>query len=219
MSVEYAPRQRLGAEFLGSALLLATVIGSGIMGERLSGRNVAIALLGNTIPTGAILVVLITMLGPISGAHFNPAVTTVFLLKKEIGTAEALAYVLVQTAWGQVWTAGQSCNRSARLVFVKLWNAGHWRLASLHDPGGARALAIALFYTLAAPEVILRTGALRRDAGRFEVRPTQPTGEASGGRTFTPGDESGMLALAGKVEAAKGGRHRAPFKITKMRSP
>ena len=57
MSVEYTPRQRLGAEFLGSALLLATVIGSGIMGERLSGRNVAIALLGNTIPTGAILVV------------------------------------------------------------------------------------------------------------------------------------------------------------------
>jgi len=57
MSVEYTPRQRLGAEFLGSALLLATVIGSGIMGERLSGRNVAIALLGNIIPTGAILVV------------------------------------------------------------------------------------------------------------------------------------------------------------------
>ena len=96
MSVEYTPRQRLGAEFLGSALLLATVIGSGIMGERLSGGNVAIALLGNTIPTGAILAVLITMLGPISGAHFNPAVTTVFLFKKEIGTAEALAYVLVQ---------------------------------------------------------------------------------------------------------------------------
>jgi len=67
--------QRLGAEFLGTAFLLATVIGSGIMGERLAGGNVAIALLGNTIPTGAILVVLITMLGPISGAHFNPAVT------------------------------------------------------------------------------------------------------------------------------------------------
>ena len=70
--------QRLGAEFIGTALLLATVIGSGIMGERLAGGNVAIALLGNTIPTGAILIVLITMLGPISGAHFNPAVTAVF---------------------------------------------------------------------------------------------------------------------------------------------
>src|SRR6516162_6193372 len=90
------PTQRFGAEFLGSVFLLATVIGSGIMGERLSGGNVAIALLGNTIPTGAILVVLITMLGPISGAHFNPAVTVVFLLKKEIEPVEAAAYVVVQ---------------------------------------------------------------------------------------------------------------------------
>jgi glycerol uptake facilitator-like aquaporin len=88
--------QRLGAELLGTAFLLATVIGSGIMGERLAGGNVAIALLGNTIPTGAILVVLITMLGPISGAHFNPAVTGVFLLKKEIDAAEAGAYIVVQ---------------------------------------------------------------------------------------------------------------------------
>jgi glycerol uptake facilitator-like aquaporin len=67
--------QRLGTEFLGTAFLLATVVGSGIMAENLTGGNVAIALLGNTIPTGAILFVLITMLGPISGAHFNPAVT------------------------------------------------------------------------------------------------------------------------------------------------
>jgi glycerol uptake facilitator-like aquaporin len=88
--------QRLGAELIGSALLLATVIGSGIMGERLSGGNVALALLGNTLPTGAILVVLITMLGPISGAHFNPAVTAAFALRKEIAPAEALGYVGVQ---------------------------------------------------------------------------------------------------------------------------
>ena len=67
--------KKLGAESVGTAFLLATVVGSGIMAERLAGGNVAIALLGNTIPTGAILVVLITMLGPISGAHFNPAVT------------------------------------------------------------------------------------------------------------------------------------------------
>jgi glycerol uptake facilitator-like aquaporin len=92
----YTAGQRLGAEFLGSAFLLATVIGSGIMGERLAGGNVAVALLGNTIPTGAILVVLITMLGPISGAHFNPAVTMVFLMKREIGPAESLAYVAAQ---------------------------------------------------------------------------------------------------------------------------
>lgn len=89
-------QQRLGAEFIGTALLLATVIGSGIMGERLAGGNVAIALLGNTIPTGAILVVLITMLGPISGAHFNPAVTLVFRIKGEMAGAEALGYVVAQ---------------------------------------------------------------------------------------------------------------------------
>ena len=81
---QYSCGQRIGAEFIGSAFLLATVIGSGIMGERLAGGNEALALLGNTLPTGAILVVLITMLGPISGAHFNPAVTGVFWLKKEI---------------------------------------------------------------------------------------------------------------------------------------
>ncbi|MEO0919700.1 MAG: aquaporin, partial [Pseudomonadota bacterium] len=85
----YSNAQKLGAEFVGTAFLLATVIGSGIMGENLSGGNVAIALLGNTIPTGAILVVLITMLGPISGAHFNPAVTMVFRLRGEIETGLA----------------------------------------------------------------------------------------------------------------------------------
>jgi glycerol uptake facilitator-like aquaporin len=88
--------QRLGAEALGSAFLLATVIGSGIMGERLSGGNVALALLGNTLPTGAILIVLITMLGPISGAHFNPSVTAVFALRGDITRSEALAYVAAQ---------------------------------------------------------------------------------------------------------------------------
>jgi glycerol uptake facilitator-like aquaporin len=92
----YMRGQRLGAEFLGTAFLLATVIGSGIMGERLAGGNAAIALLANTIPTGAILIVLITMLGPISGAHLNPAVTAVFLLKKQIGRSEAGAYIVVQ---------------------------------------------------------------------------------------------------------------------------
>ena len=95
-------QQRFAAEFLGTAILLATVIGSGIMGERLAGGNAAIALLGNTIPTGAILVVLITMLGPISGAHFNPAVTAVFGIKGEISGSEALGYVLAQVLGGIV---------------------------------------------------------------------------------------------------------------------
>ena len=92
--------QRLGAEALGTAFLLATVVGSGIMAERLAGGNVAIALLGNTLPTGAILVVLITMLGPISGAHFNPAVTGVFMLRNDIDAMEGAAHIAAQIAGG-----------------------------------------------------------------------------------------------------------------------
>jgi len=88
--------RRLAAEALGTALLLAVVIGSGIMGERLAAGNEAVALLANTLATGAGLVVLITVFGPISGAHFNPAVTLVFLLRKEIPPAAAIAYVVVQ---------------------------------------------------------------------------------------------------------------------------
>ena len=94
--------QRFAAEGLGTALLLATVIGSGIMGERLAGGNVALALLGNTLATGAMLVVLIGMFGPISGAHFNPAVTAVFALKREITSADAAGYVMAQIAGGIV---------------------------------------------------------------------------------------------------------------------
>ena len=92
--------RRYAAEFIGTAFLLATVIGSGIMAENLAAGNVAIALLGNTIPTGAILIVLITMLGPISGAHFNPAVTLVFRLRNEISTSDSLFYVVAQVAGG-----------------------------------------------------------------------------------------------------------------------
>jgi glycerol uptake facilitator-like aquaporin len=74
-STTYTGPQRLAAEVIGSGLLVATVVGSGIMAEKLAGGNVAVALLGNTIPTAAILYVLITMLGPVSGGHFNPVVT------------------------------------------------------------------------------------------------------------------------------------------------
>ena len=97
----------LAAEFIGTAFLLATVVGSGVMAERLASGNIAIALLGNTIPTGAILVVLITMLGPISGAHFNPAVTLVFRLRGEIAGGLAFAYVAAQITGGLagVWAA------------------------------------------------------------------------------------------------------------------
>ncbi len=96
--------RRLGAEFLGTAFLLATVIGSGIMAERLADGNVALALLGNTIPTGAILYVLITMFGPLSGAHFNPAVTAVFALRRDLAFGIALAYVAAQLAGGLAGT-------------------------------------------------------------------------------------------------------------------
>jgi len=92
--------RKLFAEWLGTLFLLATVIGSGIMGETLSGGNVAIALLGNTIPTGAILVVLILTLGPISGAHFNPAVTLAFAIRREISARDGVLYVLAQVAGG-----------------------------------------------------------------------------------------------------------------------
>jgi glycerol uptake facilitator-like aquaporin len=95
--------RRLVAEALGTALLVATVVGSGIMAESLT-RDVALALLGNTLATGAILVVLIAILGPISGAHFNPAVTVIFALKRELTPRDALLYIVVQIAGGIVGT-------------------------------------------------------------------------------------------------------------------
>ena len=103
----YDLAQRLFAEGLGTALLLAVVVGSGIMGQRLAGGNMAVALLANTLATGAGLVVLITMFGPISGAHFNPAVTLAFAVKGQIGADLALAYVAAQLVGAVlgVWAA------------------------------------------------------------------------------------------------------------------
>jgi len=100
------PRRLIG-EFLGTALLVAVVIGSGIMGERLAAGNTAIALLGNTLATGAALTVLITIFGPLSGAHFNPAVTLAFAWRREISWPLVLAYVLLQMtgATAGVWTS------------------------------------------------------------------------------------------------------------------
>jgi glycerol uptake facilitator-like aquaporin len=99
--------RRLAAEALGTALLLAVVIGSGIMGERLADGNAAVALLGNALATGAALVVLITVFGPISGAHFNPAVTLAFAIRRELGAGLALAYLAVQVGGAVlgVWAA------------------------------------------------------------------------------------------------------------------
>jgi glycerol uptake facilitator-like aquaporin len=118
--------QRAVAEGLGTAFLLAAVVGSGIMAQGLSGGNDALALLGNTLPTGAILVVLILIFGPLSGAHFNPAVSIAFALRGELPWPEAATYILVQVIGGVigVWTA--------HLMFeLPLWQV------SLHTRAGA----------------------------------------------------------------------------------
>lgn len=114
--------RRLAAEALGTALLLAVVIGSGVMGERLSGGNVALALLGNTLATGAGLVVLVTIFGPVSGAHFNPAVTLVCAARRELGGGDAAAYMAVQLAGAVlgVWVAHLMFGEAPLQVSAKL---------------------------------------------------------------------------------------------------
>ena len=102
MDRQFSLAQRLVAEGLGTAGLLATVVGSGIMGEALAGGNVALALLANAIATGAILVVLILVFGPVSGAHFNPAVTFAFVLRREISVTDAGPFVCMQVVGGIV---------------------------------------------------------------------------------------------------------------------
>ncbi|MBN8995218.1 MAG: aquaporin family protein [Rhizobiales bacterium] len=99
--------RRLVAEALGTGFLLATVVGSGIMAAKLAGGNDAIALLGNTLPTGSILVVLILIFGPISGAHFNPAVSLVFTLRGELSLSLLIGYLAAQVFGGVlgVWAA------------------------------------------------------------------------------------------------------------------
>ncbi len=99
--------RRIFSEWLGTAFLLATVVGSGIMAQKLAGGNVALALLGNTIPTGSILVVLILIFGPLSGAHFNPAVTLAFAWRGELPWSDAVVYIAAQIlgAIAGVWAA------------------------------------------------------------------------------------------------------------------
>lgn len=122
----FSTSRRLAAEGLGTALLLAVVIGSGIMGERLAGGNIAIALLGNTLATGAALVVLIGMFGPISGAHFNPAVTLVAALRRDLPWRLALAYPAAQVlgAVVGVWIAHAMFGEPIWQVSAKLRDGG-----------------------------------------------------------------------------------------------
>jgi glycerol uptake facilitator-like aquaporin len=128
MSVGIALKRRLAAEALGTALLVATVVGSGVMAETLTKDN-AVALLSNTLPTGAILVVLITILGPISGAHFNPAVSLVFALKRELPRHDAALYVAAQIIGGVAGTIAAHLMFALPLLSVSLkarTGAGQW---------------------------------------------------------------------------------------------
>jgi len=127
---EYDLPRKLAAEALGTALLVATVVGSGIMAESLT-KDVALALLGNTLPTGAILVVLITILGPISGAHFNPAVTLVFALKRELTLRDALLYMTEQVAGGIAGT----------MIAHAMFALPLWEASLKMRTGGAQCLA------------------------------------------------------------------------------
>jgi glycerol uptake facilitator-like aquaporin len=127
---EPLPR-RLFAEALGTAFLLATVIGSGIMGERLAGGNTALALLGNTLPTGAMLAVLILIFGPVSGAHFNPAVTAAFAVRGELPGREALLYTAVQIAGGLIGV----------LTAHAMFDLPLWQIATKARVGFAQELA------------------------------------------------------------------------------
>jgi glycerol uptake facilitator-like aquaporin len=129
--MKFPLRARLTAEFLGTAFLVSAVVGSGIMGERLAGGNVAIALLANTIATGAALVALILTFGPISGAHFNPAVTLAVAIEGGVAAAHAAAYVAVQC------TGGVAGAIVAHLMFGLRWCS----FSSHARQGGAQALS------------------------------------------------------------------------------
>lgn len=123
--------RRLAAEFAGTALLLAVVVGSGIMGERLSGGSTALALLANSLATGCGLFVLILALGPVSGAHFNPAVSLALRLRGELGSADCAGYWLAQGAGAVlgVWLAHLMFEQPLLQVSQRV-RAGEAQLAS-----------------------------------------------------------------------------------------
>lgn len=145
----YSTMQRIAAETVGTALLVATVVGSGIMGQTLASGNLAVALLGNTLATGAILFVLITALGPVSGAHFNPAVSIVFALRREIGWGTALAFILVQVIGGVAGTVLAHAMFEQTLIQISTHvrtGAGQW----LSEGVATFALVMTILGTLRA---------------------------------------------------------------------
>ena len=126
---QISPVKAYVSEALGTAILLATVVGSGIMAEQLSGGNAAIALLGNTLPTGAILVVLITIFGPVSGAHFNPLVSLAMCLTGNMPSARLLPFIACQVVGAVigVWIAHAMFDLSILQLSTKMrWEAGQW---------------------------------------------------------------------------------------------
>jgi glycerol uptake facilitator-like aquaporin len=117
------------AELIGTAFLLSAVVGSGIMAENLSGGNVGVALLANAIATGAMLYVLITVLGPVSGAHFNPLVTVAMMASRRIGTPAAVTYIVAQVAGAivGVWLAHLMFDQTVfQLSAKQRWGTGQW---------------------------------------------------------------------------------------------
>jgi glycerol uptake facilitator-like aquaporin len=151
-------RARLAAEFVGSAFLVTAVVGSGIMGERLSGGNVAIALLANTIATGAALVALILTFGPISGAHLNPVVTLADAIEHGIAWRDALAYIVVQC------TGGIAGAITAHLMFGLRWYS-----LSSHSRHGWSLILSEFIATFGLLSVIWGCSRLRSGAVPFAV--------------------------------------------------
>jgi glycerol uptake facilitator-like aquaporin len=149
---------RLTAEFLGSAFLVAAVIGSGIMGERLAGGNIAIALLANSVATGAALVALILTFGPISGAHLNPAVTLADAIEDGISWPDAVAYMLVQCA-GAV----------AGAIVAHLMFGLHWYSLSSHSRHGWTLVLSEFVATFGLLSVIWGSSRLRSGMTPFAV--------------------------------------------------
>ncbi|MGA9392440.1 MAG: MIP/aquaporin family protein [Candidatus Sulfotelmatobacter sp.] len=149
---------RLTAEFVGSAFLVAAVVGSGIMGERLAGGNVAIALLANTVATGAALVALILTFGPISGAHLNPAVTVADAIEHGIAWPDALAYIAVQCAGGVVGA-----------IIAHLMFGLRWYSVSTHSRHGWSLVLSEFVATFGLLSVIWGCSRLRSEAVPFAV--------------------------------------------------
>lgn len=182
----YSPAQRLAAEALGAALLVATVVGSGIMAETLSGGNIGLALLASTIATGAILFVLITAFGPVSGAHFNPVVTAIFALRREIGLATALTFVAAQIAGGICGTMLAHAMFEQPLIQISTHERGGFA-QGLSEGVATFALLLAILGTLRSrPHAVPVSVALVIMAGHWFTASTSFANPAVAiARTFT----------------------------------